>query len=448
MTLDSCAVERCLNNGIDLDSSTENATITGCRMDDNGGLAMANVPIEALAGLSGNTATGNGVGDYVRITSANAGIDLTIAPDNLLNGVLVSTGTIFVNLGRTMVLEPGVVVKWEAASSLSVSGFLDVNGTPSEPVVFTSLSDDATGGDTNKDGPSVGTPGSWRSIVFSGSGSGSEMDCAVIRFAGASGSSAIDLNPADVTLRDCLVEQCQADALELSTGSAGSTISGCRFDDNGGVAVDLVPLGAVAGFEGNTAQGNALGDHIRVTDDQLDTDVSIGRENLINGVLVSSVSIFVPGARRLTLHQGVAIKFESSTSSFNVNGALDVFGTAFDPVFLTALADDEVAGDTNLDGAATVPVPGGWRGIQYVSTADPSTAEHLVVRFAGANGAEGFDLDSAVFTGRALRAEHCLAEGIDAVAHAGDAANWVAFDCGGHGIELSGGSFDLSLIHI
>ena len=69
--------------------------------------------------------------------------------------------------GATVTIEPGVIVKFAAGKSLKVNsgGTLKVNGTRALPVVFTSIKDDANGGDTNGDGDkSVPNAGDWHQL--------------------------------------------------------------------------------------------------------------------------------------------------------------------------------------------------------------------------------------------------------------------------------------------
>lgn len=71
---------------------------------------------------------------------------------NLAGSPYVIESIVTVNAGKTLTIEPGVIVKFKNNSSLNVSGRLDVNGTSTNKVYFTDYFDDEIGGDTNGDG--------------------------------------------------------------------------------------------------------------------------------------------------------------------------------------------------------------------------------------------------------------------------------------------------------
>ncbi|MBU1749702.1 MAG: hypothetical protein KKA73_18615, partial [Chloroflexi bacterium] len=80
--------------------------------------------------------------------------DETWTSDN----VYVINGNLTVASGVTLTIHAGTVIKFEYDGSssskrcLTVNGILDLQGTESAPVYFTSERDDTVGGDTNGDG--------------------------------------------------------------------------------------------------------------------------------------------------------------------------------------------------------------------------------------------------------------------------------------------------------
>ena len=101
------------------------------------------------------------------------------------------TGTVTVNNGATLTVQPGVIVKFSnstAAQLLMSGGKLNAAGTAANPIVFTSIADDSVGGDTGGDGPTTGSAGTWCNLAFTNSGSNvglsSSLSYATVRYAG------------------------------------------------------------------------------------------------------------------------------------------------------------------------------------------------------------------------------------------------------------------------
>ncbi|MCP3868347.1 MAG: DUF1565 domain-containing protein, partial [Gammaproteobacteria bacterium] len=160
-----------------------------------------------------------------------ASIGGTLAQDMLLqSGVFRITSNLQVPSGITLTLSPGVIFKFDPGQSLNVSGGLNAAGTALQPIVFTALTDDEYGGDTNGDGPSSGTPGYWYRIRFydSTDESVSRLDHVVVRYAGSSGSGSIYMYRADVPVTNSLITQSNTDGLYVQDASPliqGNTIT-------------------------------------------------------------------------------------------------------------------------------------------------------------------------------------------------------------------------------
>lgn len=94
-----------------------------------------------------------------------------------------NTGRITIEPGATLTIAPGAVIKMFRGSGLYVRGRLMAEGTPIQPIVFTSWKNDAVGGDTNFDGPSAAAPGDWGGLYFDRS-TGSVLRHATVQFGG------------------------------------------------------------------------------------------------------------------------------------------------------------------------------------------------------------------------------------------------------------------------
>ena len=75
-------------------------------------------------------------------------------------------------------------------------------------------------------------------------------------------------------------------------------------------------------------------------------------------------SVFINSGVTLTIEEGVIVKFDS-LSEMVVDGTLLVNGSSANQVYFTSIKDDSAGGDTNGDGALTLPAPGDWLRITF-----------------------------------------------------------------------------------
>jgi hypothetical protein len=102
---------------------------------------------------------------------------------------------------------------------------------------------------------------------------------------------------------------------------------------------------------------------------------------LLSGTVYHAGSLTIPAGETLTVQAGAIVKFNTTGTTVNVNGTLDVNGTSGSPVVLTSIEDDAAGGDTNGNGAVA-PAPGDWRNVTFTS-ADTSTLDWCELRYGG-----------------------------------------------------------------
>ena len=101
------------------------------------------------------------------------------------NRVQVVEGDLVIASGVRVTIEPGTVVKFAKGAKIIVQdgGILDAQGTPAQPIIFTSLADDTAGGDTNLDGgSSLPIPGDWFGVVVNSGGQFANNEYTDIRY--------------------------------------------------------------------------------------------------------------------------------------------------------------------------------------------------------------------------------------------------------------------------
>ncbi|MEZ6196629.1 MAG: hypothetical protein R3F20_13035 [Planctomycetota bacterium] len=434
-----CTVDHCLAAGMSL-NATSFPTVTGCSFNDNGGQAVAGVRITAVPGFMNCSASSNAGGDYIAIGGQSCDQDTTIAPVNLIGPALVATVNVTVDLGATLTLAAGVIVKMPISGQFNVNGVLDGLGTPANPVVLTSILDDAFGGDTNLDGPSTGNVGDWTSVDFFNPTDESSLDRVIVRYAGRFGSPAVNCAGGSPFLNTCTIESSQAAAMQLSA-TARPTVVGSHFAGNASLISGL-SFPALQGFRENTASGNTAGDQFRIGIVGVGEFAQIFPYNYPNGALINGGTVIGAGGH-LILEAGVVLKFEQSASLSNSAGVFQALGTAFDPVVLTSLDDDSIGGDSNGNGPSVGSV-GFWTTLSVSSPVPGSILEHVEIGYAGRFGNPSVNANTAIRI-RQVLVHHGQSDGFLLAAADGDVWNAIAWANGGDGFDV--GANGPGLVH-
>jgi hypothetical protein len=424
-------------------SNTSFPTMTNCVL--NGGtIAAVGLRFGAVAGFSGCTASGNSVYDAPRIDAVTLGAtESAVVPASGAfngNGAFVIPGTISIPTNAALTLGAGCALKFAGVYETIVNGTLTTNGTANAPVVFTSLHDDAFGGDTNKNlAATAAGPGQWYRVRFEAGSNASSMTSTLVRCAGWAGNAAVVFNASQATATDLRTQLVQGPCVDLSNNATPS-LSFCKFD-GGTYAATNVRLATLANFTRCTASGNSIANAPRVTD----TIVVPGETANIrlidtmnaSGAIHLAAALDVNSGGVLDVGPGVVFKFEGTVAA-SVFGEARLAGNGGEPIVFTSVHDDAFGGDSNANGAATAPAAGQWISLKY-EAGSTGFARHLRVRYAGWAGNVGFRCSSGAVALASLRADSSGGAGLH-VASSEDAFldHLVAFGCVGNGVRFDG----------
>ena len=340
------------------------------------------------------------------------------------------TSNVRVLEGITLSIAPGTVVKFNSGRRLETEGLLQAIGQPGQAIYFTDIRDDTVGGDTNGDGDAtVPEPGGWRGLEAIGSGS-IQLAHAEVRYAGH--NSMYNRGEANVWLRgdgslsvsDSVIRDGARDGIRVENADGAVSIKNSQMIDHGRAGVHLGQANGNVEVDDNLIAGNGQ-NGIRLdgalsqptlSNNQIeqsnygilivtpDSAASIFGNNFdqltiaplgIQGTVFSNVTwnadetyyvvsnIQVSLEATLTIEPGRVIKFGPGRM-LDINGTLYAVGSESDPIVFTDRRDDTVGGDTNGDGDATSPEPGGWRGLEATGSGSIQLA-HVEVRYAGYN---------------------------------------------------------------
>ncbi len=308
------------------------------------------------------------------------------------------SGTLTMNVGARLRLEPGVVVKVNYyAYNIIINGALSADAKPESLIVFTSQYDDGYGNPPDTEGNGGATvpgPSYWGYINFAATSNDPQciLDYCVLAYGGYDGSGSyrgvVWCNSASPTITHC---QFKTNTVGVTTdGNSAPVISNNDFFNHSSVPL-ATSVVSNPQYSGNTFNQNTY-HAVGILPETLSQNATL--ERIFVGGPPQFADYFpymhlgqmtIGSGSKLTIEAGVIVKVLNGTPLI-VNGGLDMLGqnnpTGF--VIYTSIHDDSKGGDSNVNGSSTSPAAGNWNGIQFNSTATASLIEWSHFRFGGA----------------------------------------------------------------
>lgn len=339
------------------------------------------------------------------------------------NAPYLLMGSISIPFGARWTIDPGVVLKLDSqfgSSSINVEGALVADGKPDSLIVFTSVADDAFGGDSKGDGAATQpAPGQWRAIQFGDNSNDAQTllrHCRVRYggyyysynsggYYGVSGIGAVDCYNSSPRVEDCVFTS-NIYAVSMD-GSAAPQLTNSDFDSSS-VAPFYMSLRSQPQFTGGHLRVNA-NDAIATRAETITQDMiwpirAIGGKANVPYLLDGTLTLGLGATVRL--QPGLVVKFANYYSGIHVERALQAEGGSQPEslIVFTDARDDFYGGDTNNNGGATAPSAGSTGYVRVKDSAIDSEVRfrNCAFRYGGYNGALALEsaspaVDSCLF---------------------------------------------------
>ncbi|QTA83427.1 Para-beta-helix domain-containing protein [Desulfonema limicola] len=412
--------------------------LTGNTAEDNknAGIYLYDSPDAVITGnrVSGNGTGGNifqkGIHVYGRSVKAqftgNTGTDLIYVDSDTLSEsttwdssqpwVIARTLTIFKS-GILNILKDAVV-KF-GGTGIIVEGTLNASDS-----IFTSIKDDIAGGDTNVDGTaSIPGPGDWTGIFYKSGSTGTLSGCSIhygryfdgyygqlvifsdnviikncsIKYGSESGIIVVNSSPeinSNKIMNHVYKSPSNSGGHGISLLNSGSAVINNTISNNNDAGIHIIKSPDASITQNRVYDNGKSGawyyKGIYMSGDSINARISgnTGTELLYlgnGGILTQERTwdsshpwvtgwITISTSGKLTISNAVV---KSSGYWIKVEGELNASGTVF-----TCIEDDTARGDTNGDQQKSIPVPGAWKGIAFISGSSGSL-NNCELRYGG-----------------------------------------------------------------
>ncbi|MEW5988070.1 MAG: right-handed parallel beta-helix repeat-containing protein, partial [Chloroflexota bacterium] len=246
-------------------------------------------------------------------------------------------GTVTVDPGVTLTIEPGVLVKvpgWPWYISVNVQGNLEAIGTPAQPITFTST----TGGPT------------WAGIIVDGGSA--NLLYTTVEYACGSYTNVRVQNGGRLEMANSLVQECHVGySLRVEEGTAD--VSNTTFTTSDLYPIYVVGASSVVTLTDNIITGNERDRILLAPGAMMGHDTTLTPQAVWDGYELEG-TLTVPPTVTLTIEPGVLVKVPGWPwyISVNVQGNLEAIGTPTQPITFTSTTGGPTWAGIIVDGGS------------------------------------------------------------------------------------------------
>ncbi|MEX0608997.1 MAG: right-handed parallel beta-helix repeat-containing protein [Balneolaceae bacterium] len=257
------------------------------------------------------------------------------------------------SIGENTILSINPSVVFKGNVSLYVDGAIKTFGTQDDPVIFTSISDDGAGGDSNNDGNNtVPSPGQSVMIYFRSSSIETENHINYTEFRYP--STAIEFQSSEALVENSLFQLSSGNAINIYDNSSPE-IRNNRFENIGNTSGSsrrhsiYMDMFSNPDFSGNV-ESNVSKKGLAIRGGNWGSDATVPFRSFAGTDSITYMlygNFTIPSGSKIIIPAGMVFKSHTrygtsrtTYGSFTVEGALKIEGTESSPVVFTSDTDD------------------------------------------------------------------------------------------------------------